>query len=812
MSLPRLIKSAFCLGFLGGISIGFAASVEPIPESQLVVLEAKSILPLDVVLFFPELERPFHGQVNFSHKDASDIEYEFFDANGALVWSAFEQISAKKVEHPFAFTDIDLDGEFDVKISVLNKYGDVLGIKESEIELENGAARLDIMDLAVVDQQELLKVGFLFENDKVSRKVQPKVKIYYGNRSNLLVKESMLEPVGVGGNQKKRFTFDIEKDFAPGLYLLEASVLSSPEGADVTGSLQSSFFKRGNFVKMNEYEFLLDDYTETKKGGLWFTGRILEETAESVEAFMVLRDGNMILSEKQLPLNVNKKGQFTGNFSYTFPELVSQFTAELKIKKGSSVLWEEVLDSPVFEIPSDPIPVVSQDPMVKEKPIKEEEKEIPVYMYTLLIVFVAMIALFFVVRSSRKQTFAWFLLLSTGAFGMGSVFAADVHTVYWSHPVSGWGFSQNSGEFSQLHIEGAVFDPATGNGLFDLTPTETRINFSDGTDDKEYILSGVVYADNRSYQITTDLSAATYSDLASLTAGELSVRILFEKGGTWYATPATTFNIILDSEQPEPLVFNYRKGSLDVAPTNQATGIRVACTDNGIGCFDKGIIDGNFLTATNPNPASPNVTFSRYDVLGNFCAQGTECNAVGAREFEICDAVGNCTDMDNDAEINWYDPIPPEIEDIKAWENLIPHGPAVVPLQRKAFDAQNLDFDYNDPSVVAPAYMSLFEDHACGKLVSGNPTSDFYEEGGICKQREVACVLPTSGSTSRGYKDRSPEGTGDCLKVCPVGYMADPVRSDYCVRECSDDRFHPGAMCFGYNDDSFCLDGACPTP
>ena len=44
----------------------------------------------------------------------------------------------------------------------------------------------------------------------------------------------------------------------------------------------------------------------------------LSEVEEIADRVMVLRDGEKILSEKKLPLSINKKGQFTGNFSFTF--------------------------------------------------------------------------------------------------------------------------------------------------------------------------------------------------------------------------------------------------------------------------------------------------------------------------------------------------------------------------------------------------------------------------------------------------------------------------------------------------------------
>ncbi len=810
MNLSKLSKSVLFVVssfyFLNSIQ---AKPVEPILQSNIIVLDTEQIVPLEVMLFKPELEIPLAGRIIYKGKDIADIEYQLFDKNGALVWNKLQNINEYKEFYDFEFKDVDLKGSFDLKIDVLNKYGDILGTMTKPIKFEDGDLFLDIKDLTILNKPDKLRVGFMFENDKSSRKVLPRVGIYTNDKYHRLVKEVKSEEVGLGQKQKKRFTLEIKKDFAPGLYLLEASVISS-KGESVTGVLQSSFFRKGNYVKMKEYELLLDDYLDNKKIGLWFKGRILEYSDEGVKAIFELKDDNdEFLKESEIPLMIGDDGKFTDKFSFSLDKLLPKFSGVLKIKKGDKVIWEEVLQSPQFKLPEEIKPL-----SLKEEPIiiKKEKKKIPVYIYTLGIVVFAFFALLLVLHSAKKQTFIWLLFIGLGTLSIGNVFAEDIHTVYWSHPVSGWGFTQNSkaGDFSKMHIEGAIFDPLGKKDFFGddgLSTGEMIIQFKDEDGKTQaYQLEEQKPDDGRTYAVDIDLTKDEFTDektgLSKL-KGKLYVQLLFKKKGgedLWYGTPAEKFNIILDSTPPElsPSDFNYS----GTEPTKQPTEFKLTCEDEGIGCFDE--------DSTEINSASNFLSFQKYNIKGNFCTDTNKCDISGARGFEICDAIGNCTDAKdekNELSITWYDPIPPELNELEIFDEVI--GANFV--SRRAFEKKDIKVEYKDPDKVDKDsyYASKFDDHACGD-------KDFFEFDGICKQKVIPCVINYS---KRGKKtfDTDLNSYGECTGGCPTGYEVD---GDYCVRKCSNERFYPTSMCFGYdssgdgNGDSFCLDGGdChPTP
>ena len=275
---------------------------------------------------------------------------------------------------------------------------------------------------------------------------------------------------------------------------------------------------------------------------------------------------------------------------------------------------------------------------------------------------------------------------------------------------------------------------------------------------------------------------------------------MFKKDGDWYGTPAGEFAIVLDNEAPEILDFNL---PTDVEATNDETTVNITCTDSGIGCFDEKKI------LTDLNPAVPFLSFQEYAVKGNFCENNYNCDTSGAKGFEICDGIGNCTDAEldeNELTINWYDPVPPLIGALNIWEELISSDPDT---SLKAFGGQSIAFDYDDPNTIDKDSIENeddFDDHACGD-------EDFFEKDDICKQKIIPCVLDKDNYSKRGKQVADSSGNyGACTGDCPSGYEID---GDYCIRECTDDRFYPTAMCFGYDSDndgegdSFCLDGSC---
>jgi len=96
MNLFKLLKSALCIVCLVFCFTSIQAkSVKPIPKSDIIVLDTVRIIPLDIVLYKPDQEIQLAGQVMYLGENGTDIEYQLFDKNKALVWSNLTFIITK---------------------------------------------------------------------------------------------------------------------------------------------------------------------------------------------------------------------------------------------------------------------------------------------------------------------------------------------------------------------------------------------------------------------------------------------------------------------------------------------------------------------------------------------------------------------------------------------------------------------------------------------------------------------------------------------------------------------------------------------
>ncbi len=76
MNMIKSIKSVlFLWGLFSLMPVLQAASVEPIPEEEIMVLEVERVVPLEIILFQPVLEKTLSGKVVFYGTTVVEIQY-----------------------------------------------------------------------------------------------------------------------------------------------------------------------------------------------------------------------------------------------------------------------------------------------------------------------------------------------------------------------------------------------------------------------------------------------------------------------------------------------------------------------------------------------------------------------------------------------------------------------------------------------------------------------------------------------------------------------------------------------------------------
>ena len=175
-------------------------------------------------------------------------------------------------------------------------------------------------------------------------------------------------------------------------------------------------------------------------------------------------------------------------------------------------------------------------------------------------------------------------------------------------------------------------------------------------------------------------------------------------------------------------------------------------------------------------------------VKGNFCDDTDDgsnldplekiCDHAGVNGVSVCDQVGNCTDSSLEAhqiEIDWYDPIVPEILSVTVPTN----GKASAGIQ---IPVTPQDLRRNDAVVVADHAGGQFNSHACGYTTD----SPLYNAGSECRDRFQICSI---SPTKRGIKNVASGAGAACATRCDDGFIYDDQTNDgidngLCLPEC----------------------------
>ncbi len=220
----------------------------------------------------------------------------------------------------------------------------------------------------------------------------------------------------------------------------------------------------------------------------------------------------------------------------------------------------------------------------------------------------------------------------------------------------------------------------------------------------------------------------------------------------------------------EPQILSDKNNLKNIKGTykNQAVSVSATCTDNQ-GCHQDNL---------------------DFEVRGNFCDDSLACNTSAARQFQVCDKVGNCTTpADAQISIDWYDPVTPnfisaavEVKD----ENQVTQASSVSSTTIASAPGLYINLNIDDPVSNKSTDPTLYDSHACGT----NPTSDFFHRNSsdaFCTPSEIPCAL---SSSQRGYRDL--KNGAACAGQCAPGFLLD---GSICVPGC-DFRLFDGCFPF----------------
>lgn len=432
----------------------------------------------------------------------------------------------------------------------------------------------------------------------------------------------------------------------------------------------------------------------------------------------------------------------------------------------------EVVPVGVTEKPVDGGDVVQ--PEKHKETVFEDDR---LFKRMILLAFVIFLVLMIVVlRWVRARNTLTILLLSFLSWGTA---VANV-TIEWEHPIDGWAYdpAPDTGfeNFQTVHFSIVAYDSDTDVGVFGA---------SDGSDLDSVVLS--IYETNEvGDTIAHYLSINIPQSEWTITSGarlefDLSIQDPNFPDGFWY--PEITFDTttlaaqttewgpgvdhyywILTDNTPPTVEFVYtpdpQRDPVSGEPTVFANGtdgvtVSTTCDDgDGAGCM------------TDPIPD--------FTVFGNFCENDDQLNPVcddqGARGFEVCDAVGNCTDPGTtEVEIDFYDPAAPSITNDIELVRDTGGGRATIYTDAGTLEANEeftLEIEWEEPDEA-----DVTTGNACG--VSG--TSPFEDPGsGYCEQTELPCA---ESIAQRGFDD----GSG-CALDCGAGALTSLV-DDMCMPE-----------------------------
>ncbi len=398
---------------------GEAKALDVIGDAAKVV-RTQQVVPLNVAVkegpsadsFFVEIFAPRNvaggGQARFSWFDQNQIPVGSYAASvGEDDFLGLLTIRIPKLEFV---------GDYRLQADIFSENGWLLATGNTAVQISSGDERMQLSAPILIRKPDGFSLSFDVRNYNLRQTVVPRLQGFFiKNGERQYVLQRKLEPVSLGARQRSTVEFDVEDDFPPGEYYLEAWV-ESPTGKYLSGVLESYLQLPGNYARLADLEVKFDGQT-ADRAQILFEGFALVPQGRDLQVFVKSEHDGASLAESSMSVPV-VDGYFAERLDVKFPETVNFFSGTMELFSGSDFdlgdsLLTQAFQSPVVEIGGGEIvpqpvlvPSTTKDgaPLNFAPPIPWWEKWW-VWLCLALFVCVGMVLLITLTRRKSKRVF-----------------------------------------------------------------------------------------------------------------------------------------------------------------------------------------------------------------------------------------------------------------------------------------------------------------------------------------------------------------------------------------------------------------------
>ena len=697
---------------------------------------------------------------------------------------------------PFYFEQIEGMGTLFLSVQAYDQFGNTAGSGHKYIDFPEKSPAVTLTSTEVfLDDTPQLNIDLFAENALVRQSYVPQIRIYKGlaHYGDLLLSRD--EPiVTLDPRQRQQLSYKLPFDYPAGVYEVVLSLLDASTRESISAVYYKQIYQSGDFFKVVDLEAY---YTEADKSAarLELDGLSTVVLTEPVQMQVRLQNQQNIYLDKNFSLAL-QPGYFTKYIDLSLPDYVTDIKGAasfyLKGKKVQTVEFESKeinLETAVI-----PDSVEEKPPVENIPPIVPSEKKFTLSDGQILgvVVICTVLLLLLVLLAWARSRWLVLFVLSLGGMSttMTAVYALTVGRdifpmVEWSNPIPAQNMVFNPKSetgFQWFPVKGRIFNYLTQTSLlkreaFDdlrfnlISPTKKMYQFNLASNVLKSETEVYKNSSSGDYYFVLDLSRLSQVNPIGATEpmiweeGSWQIQLIFpyqqkEEAPVYLATPLEGFGFFQIDQQPPLWQWQLKKSTGEILAeadyTNEPITVSISCQDQGSDCV------------------TPLQDFS---VVGNFCSDALQCNTEAARQFEVCDTAGNCTN--EMIEISGYDPVPPSIESL-----LLGSSEAATATEKTA-----LSLRYSDPKKIkATDIKTPFSSQLCGDK---NPFFRLDNQSWSCVERSQPCVLVSAQNVWRGVAYN-----GLCEPACPEGYN---FENGSCQVICGIGAFTSDRLCLPFN-------------
>ena len=780
--------------FLPALSV----QAEVISEEQLTLVPTREVEPLQILEGLVNEQPLFTGEILSRRPLHADfLQFTLLDEFDGVVWRDNLKLprQAQRIM-PYSFDEINASGKLFLSVQAYDQFGNTAGSGHKYIEFPEKVVSITINSSEVsLNDQEELNVDMFVVNGPVRQTYIPRVQVYRDlAHFEDLIQTEELPFIDLQPGQQQQLNFKFPFKSPPGVYEIKMDLLNASNREPISSAHYRQIYRAGYFFKVVDLQSF---YTAADKSSvrLKLDGLSTVVLTDPVQMRVRLSDKQNIYLDKNYSFTLTP-GYFTKFVDLSLPSYVEQLNGTATFfLNGQKVQTIDFSDIETEDPPAELLALEAPEVVVEPIPPLVEKPEVWYLSDKAIlgIVIGCTITLLLVVLVTWiKSRWLMWVLVPLISFGISVpklnalTVGRDVFPmVEWSN-FSGdekllFNPSSESG-FQWLPVRGRVFNYLTQSALikgdaFD----QVRLNLtSPSSKTYQFQLSPELLKENT--RVNLDSRSGDYFFILDLKAlesaptlveeellvwedGPWQMQLIFpyqqvEQDTIYLATPLEDFAFFEIDQKPPLWQWQLKTVVGEVLSeadfTNQPVTVSITCQDQDSECV---------------------TPIQNFTVVGNFCEDALKCNTQAAREFEVCDIVGNC--QTETITINGYDPVPPSVEAL-----LINGAPATI-----ATEEPSLSLRYADPNRVEASNLDLaFNTQICHE---DNPFFRLNKETWQCSERLRPCVISSPNSIWRGeaYDDV-------CKPSCPEGFK---FQDGNCKIICGDGGFEADRICLPFN-------------